>query len=61
MELIHQVLQGYNMMQALEQVKRNKGSAGEDSMPVKALSAYWSAHREALTSSILNGDRKSVV
>lgn len=55
MELIHQVLQGYNMMQALEQVKRNKGSAGEDGMPVKALSAYWSAHREALTSSILNG------
>lgn len=55
MELIHQVMNSYNMMRAIEQVTRNKGSAGEDGMPVKALYGYWVTHREALTSSILNG------
>ncbi len=50
--MIEQVLNGYNMMRALRQVKSNKGSAGVDGMPVSELYDYLTKNRTQIESDI---------
>lgn len=55
MELIEQIINRQNMMRAYNQVKRNKGSAGVDGMPVTELYDYLTNHRESIEQSLLTG------
>lgn len=53
--LIMQVLERDNLIQALKQVKRNKGAAGVDGMTVAALPEYLKHHWPDLKAQLLNG------
>lgn len=54
--MIEQVLHPYNLQKALEQVIRNKGSAGIDRMPTSALREHFRIHQKQLTKSLREGN-----
>jgi len=51
-KLLDQILDTMNMDQAVQQVKRNKGTAGVDGMAVDQLSAYLALNRDDLRKAI---------
>ena len=53
--MIESVLHPSNLMRALRQVERNKGSAGVDGMKAEELYAYLQNHREWIKTSIRDG------
>ena len=53
--MIEQVINRKNMHLSYQQVMRNKGSAGVDGMEVKELKHYVKQHREAIATSLING------
>lgn len=54
--MIEQVLHPYNLQKALEQVIRNKGSAGVDRMPTGALREHFRTQERQLTQSMREGN-----
>lgn len=60
MEMIDRILRGSNLDDALEHVRKNKGSAGIDGMPVDELESYFAEHGKELVESIRNGTYKPV-
>lgn len=55
MELIERILQDRNLDKAVKAVRRNKGAAGIDKMPVEELDAYFALHREEIKTQIREG------
>lgn len=53
--MVEQIINRRNMHRAYQQVMRNKGSAGVDGMPLKALKPYIYEHREAIALGIIHG------
>jgi retron-type reverse transcriptase len=53
--MIEEVVHPYNMMRALKQVVRNKGSAGVDGMRVGELYDYYRTNRKAIVESVRGG------
>ncbi|WP_281253726.1 reverse transcriptase domain-containing protein [Labilibaculum filiforme] len=53
--MIEQVLTGKNLLRAMYQVQKNKGSAGVDHMPVTKLSELMSINREELKEKVRSG------
>lgn len=53
--MIEQILRGNNLLRAMHNVQKNKGSAGIDHMPVTKLSELLAIDREDLTKSVLSG------
>ena len=53
--MIEQVLNRRNIIRAYGQVVSNKGSAGVDGMPVKALYEYLTNNRERIESALREG------
>ena len=51
MELIEWILKDENMRAAIRAVKRNKGAAGIDRMPVEELDGYFAEHMEEISRS----------
>lgn len=51
--MIEQILRRKNLLKAVRQVERNKGSSGVDHMPVSRLKAHLEESRDALLTSIL--------
>lgn len=51
MEVIEWILQDQNIDEAIKAVKRNKGAAGIDGMPVDELDAYFAVHRDEIKNS----------
>ena len=56
--LMEEVCERGNLMEALRQVKANKGSAGVDGMSVVALPDYLRQHWPAIREQLLNGTYK---
>jgi len=54
--LLAQVLERTNLIQALKQVKRNKGVAGVDGMTVEALPEYLKQHWPEIKRQLLSGE-----
>ena len=52
MELIEWILKDENMRAAIRAVKRNKGAAGIDRMPVEELDGYFTEHMEEIKAQI---------
>ena len=52
MELIEWILKDENMRAAIRAVKRNKGAAGIDRMPVEELDGYFAEHMEEIKAQI---------
>lgn len=57
-QLMEEVCEWENCLQALKRVKSNKGSAGIDGMTVDALSAYLKEHWPAISEQLLSGTYK---
>ena len=53
--MIEQILTRKNMLQAMQQVQKNHGSAGVDHMPVTKLSELMSIDKEELTTKVRSG------
>jgi RNA-directed DNA polymerase len=53
--MIDQILQRRNLLRAMHQVQKNKGSAGVDYMPVTKLSELLSIDKEGLTAKVRSG------
>ena len=53
--MIEQILTRKNMLQAMQQVQKNHGSAGVDHMPVTKLSELMSIDKEELTAKVRSG------
>ena len=53
--MIEQVLTGGNLLKAMSQVQRNRGSAGIDHMPVTKLTEIMSIDRVNLIERVLSG------
>ena len=54
--MLEEILQSQNVYKALEQVERNKGAGGVDSMQTDELRQYVSAHWHQLKEDILKGN-----
>ncbi|MUP38590.1 group II intron reverse transcriptase/maturase [Labilibaculum euxinus] len=54
--MIEQILTGKNLLRAMYQVQKNKGSAGVDHMPVTKLSELMSINREELKEKVRSGN-----
>ena len=52
MELIEWILRDDNMQAAIQAVKKNKGAAGIDKMPVEELDSYFAEHMEEIKAQI---------
>ena len=52
MELIEWILKDENLKAAIQAVKRNKGAAGIDKMPVEELDVYFATHEEEIKAQI---------
>ena len=52
MELIEWIVADSNMQAAIKAVKRNKGAAGIDKMPVEELDAYFAEHMDEIKAQI---------
>ena len=52
MELIEWILRDENLKAAIQAVKRNKGAAGIDRMPVEELDGYFAEHGEEIKAQI---------
>src|SRR5262245_13470234 len=57
-QLMEEVCEAGNCMQALKQVKANRGSAGVDGMTVDRLSDYLKKHWPAIRNQLLEGTYK---
>ena len=57
-QLMEEVCERENCLQALKRVKSNKGSAGIDGMTVDALTAYLKGHWPAIREQLLSGTYK---
>lgn len=53
MRLIEEILSDENLDMAIERVKKNKGSAGIDKMPVAELDEYFAKHRPEIKTAIM--------
>jgi group II intron reverse transcriptase/maturase len=53
--MIDQVLTGKNLLRAMHQVQKNRGSAGVDHMPVTKLSELMAINREELKTKVRSG------
>lgn len=53
-QMIGQILKGNNLLKAMHNVQKNKGSAGIDHMPVTKLPELLAINREALTNKVLS-------
>ena len=58
MELIEWILQDSNIDNAIKAVRKNKGAAGIDKMPVEELDGYFTIHREEIKAQIREGKYK---
>ncbi len=58
MELIEWILQDSNIDNAIKAVRKNKGAAGIDKMPVEEIDGYFTIHREEIKAQIREGKYK---
>ncbi len=58
MELIEWILQDSNIDNAIKAVRKNKGAAGIDKMPVEEPDGYFTIHREEIKAQIREGKYK---
>ncbi len=58
MELIEWILQDSNIDNAIKAVRKNKGAAGIDKMPVEETDGYFTIHREEIKAQIREGKYK---
>jgi RNA-directed DNA polymerase len=54
--MIEQILKRKNLLKAVRQVEKNKGSSGVDRMPVSQLSDHLGQTRDSLLTSILSAN-----
>ena len=56
--VIEWIVDKYNIDEAIERVKQNKGAPGIDKMTVEQLDSYFSEHRKEIIEEIRNGTYK---